>query len=83
MIGSNHKVENTQPIPLLGSYNHSSQHFLSLKNLKKVTLMTTVGNVLNLIGYMMTIRSWHKPHHKPLKPAFHPKKEPSKPLFSQ
>ena len=40
--------------------------------------MATMGNVPHLIGNMMTTRSWHKPHHNPLKLSFHPKKGASK-----
>jgi len=37
-----------------------------------------MGNVPHLIRDMMTSRSWHKPHHKPLKLTFHHKKGASK-----
>jgi hypothetical protein len=72
MVGCDHVIQNAKLVTLSGFIQPLKPAFSVFRKLKKkVSLVTTVSNVPHLIGYMMTIRSWHKAHHKPLKQLFH------------
>ena len=83
MIRSHHILQHSQAITFLRLIQPLQPTFSILGKLKKkLSLMASMSDMPHLVWDMITIRSWHKPHLRPLKQLFHHKKEASKHLFT-